>query len=170
MYQPFIEESPMLSRQNLSKTPRPMPEAMRCWPLHSSARRSPRMEGMALFSDNKFRFSLQWGPDSEEKVQAGRLLEKLGNKKSEFIVLAVTEYIREHPEVVSTDGKISITVQPTQTADQLQAMVREMAMAAVTELMAGMTLVPASPQNDAQSAGPSQDDLDDMLKNLDIVK
>ena len=128
------------------------------------------MEGMALFSDNKFRFSLQWGPDSEEKVQAGRLLEKLGNKKSEFIVLAVTEYIREHPEVVSTDGKISITVQPTQTADQLQAMVREMAMAAVTELMAGMTLVPASPQNDAQSAGPSQDDLDDMLKNLDMFK
>ena len=170
LYQPFIEESPMLSRQNLSKTPRPMLEAMRCWPLHSSARRSPRMEGMALFSDNKFRFSLQWGPDSEEKVQAGRLLEKLGNKKSEFIVLAVTEYIREHPEVVSTDGKISITVQPTQTADQLQAMVREMAMAAVTELMAGMTLVPASPQNDAQSAGPSQDDLDDMLKNLDIFK
>ena len=128
------------------------------------------MEGMALFSDNKFRFSLQWGPDSEEKVQAGRLLEKLGNKKSEFIVLAVTEYIREHQEAVLPGGKISITVQPTLTADQLQAMVSEMAMATVTELMAGMTLVPASPQNDAQSAGPSQDDLDDMLKNLDMFK
>lgn len=123
-----------------------------------------------MLSDNKFRFSLQWGADSEEKVQAGRLLEKLGNKKSEFIVLAVTEYIREHPEVVSPGSKIRITVQPTQTADQLQAMVREMAMAAVAELMAGMTLVPASPQSDAQPSGPSQEDLDDMLKNLDIFK
>ena len=112
------------------------------------------MEGMALFSDNKFRFSLQWGPDSEEKVQAGRLLEKLGNKKSEFIVLAVTEYIREHPEVVSTDGKISITVQPTQTADQLQAMVREMAMAAVTELMAGMDPGACFPQKRCPVCGP----------------
>lgn len=123
-----------------------------------------------MLSDNKFRFSLQWGADSEEKVQAGRLLEKLGNKKSEFIVLAVTEYIREHPEVVSPGSKIRITVQPTQTADQLQKMVREMARAAITELMAGITLVPASPQNDAQPAGPSQEDLDDMLKNLDIFK
>lgn len=123
-----------------------------------------------MLSDNKFRFSLQWGADSEEKVQAGRLLEKLGNKKSEFIVLAVTEYIREHPEVVSPGSKIRITVQPTQTADQLQTMVREMAMAAVAELMAGMALVPASPQSDAQTAGPSQEDLDDMLKNLDIFK
>ena len=126
------------------------------------------MEGMALFSDNKFRFSLQWGADSEEKVRVGHLLEKLGNKQSAFIVLAVTEYIREHQEAVLPGGKISITVQPTLTADQLQAMVREMAMATVT--WRGWTLVPASLKNDAQSAGPSQDDLDDMLKNLDMFK
>lgn len=128
------------------------------------------MEGMALFSDNKFRFTLQWGTDSEEQVQAGRLLDKLGNKKSAFVVLAVTEYVRNHPEVAMPGGKINIMIQHTQSADQLQGMVREMAMAAVTELMAGMTLVPASPQNDAQTAGPSQKDLDDMLKNLDIFK
>lgn len=128
------------------------------------------MEGMALFADNKFRFTLQWGTDSEEQVQAGHLLETLGNKKSTFVVLAVTEYIRLHPEVATPGGKISITVQPTQTADQLQEMVREMAKAAVTELMAGMTLVPNSAQSDAQSVGPSQDDLDDMLKNLEIFK
>lgn len=128
------------------------------------------MEGMALFSDNKFRFTLQWGTDSEEQVQAGRLLDKLGNKKSAFVVLAVTEYVRNHPEVAMPGGKINIMIQPTQSADQLQGMVREMAMAAVTELMAGMTLVPTSPQSDAQTAGPSQKDLDDMLKNLDIFK
>lgn len=128
------------------------------------------MEGMALFSDNKFRFTLQWGTDSEEQVQAGRLLDKLGNKKSAFVVLAVTEYVCNHPEVAMPGGKINIMIQPTQSADQLQTMVREMAMAAVAELMAGMTLVPASPQSDAQPTGPSQKDLDDMLKNLDIFK
>ena len=131
-----------------------MLEAMRCWPLHSSARRSPRMEGMALFSDNKFRFSLQWGADSEEKVRVGHLLEKLGNKQSAFIVLAVTEYIREHQEAVLPGGKISITVQPTLTADQLQAMVREMAMATVTELMAGMDPGACFPQKRCPVCGP----------------
>ena len=105
------------------------------------------MEGMALFSDNKFRFSLQWGADSEEKVRVGHLLEKLGNKQSAFIVLAVTEYIREHQE-------ISITVQPTLTADQLQAMVREMAMATVTELMAGMDPGACFPQKRCPVCGP----------------
>lgn len=117
-----------------------------------------------MFADNKFRFTLQWGTDSEEKVQAGHLLEKLCNKKSEFVVLAVAEYIKVHPEVITAGGKISITVQPTQTADQLQKMVREMAMAAVKELTAGMTLIPASSEN--PPTGPSPEDLDDMLKNL----
>lgn len=45
-----------------------------------------------MFADNKFRFSLQWGSDSAEKIQAGKLLERLGNKKSEFVVMAVAEY------------------------------------------------------------------------------
>ena len=123
-----------------------------------------------MFSDNKFRFSLQWGADSEEKVRAGHLLEKLGNKKSEIVVLAVTEYMKAHPEVATPGGKISITIQPTQTVDQLQALVKEMAMAAVSELMTGMALVPASIQNDTQPASPSQDDLDEMLRNLEIFK
>lgn len=46
-----------------------------------------------MFADNKFRFSLQWGNDTEEKARAGELLERMGNKKSEFVVLAVTEYL-----------------------------------------------------------------------------
>lgn len=67
------------------------------------------------------------------------LLDKLDNKKSEFVVFTITEYIKAHPEVATPGGKISITAQSTQTADQLQAMVKKMAMAAVSELMSGMT-------------------------------
>ena len=37
---------------------------------------------------DKYRFSLQWSGNTQERVAAGELLEKLGNKKSDFIVLA----------------------------------------------------------------------------------
>ena len=123
-----------------------------------------------MFADNKYRFTLQWSADTEERCRVGQFLEKLGNKKSEIVVLALDEYLKAHPEVTTPGSKISITVQPTQTREQLQKMVRDMARAAVTELMAGMTLVPAAAEEGAESAGPSQEDLDAMLDNLDFFK
>ena len=121
-----------------------------------------------MFTDNKYRFTLQWGIGSEEKVLAGQLLEKLGNKKSEFVIMAVAEYIRTHPEVAVPENKISINIQPTQTNAQLMAMVKDMAKAAVEELMAGMTVttVPSA----AGNSGPSPEDLAAMLDNLDVFK
>lgn len=123
-----------------------------------------------MFADNKYRFTLQWSADTEERCRVGQFLEKLGNKKSEIVVLALDEYLKAHPEVTTPGSKISITVQPTQTREQLQQMVRDMAKAAVTELMAGMTLVPAADEEGAESAGPSQEIIDDMLDNLDFFK
>ena len=58
-----------------------------------------------MFADNKFRVSLQWGNDTAEKIQAGELLERLGNKKSEFVVLAIAEYLENHPDLAQTGGK-----------------------------------------------------------------
>ena len=48
--------------------------------------------------DGKYRYSLQFDDSSEENRQVGEFLEKLGNKKSTVIILAVTEYIKAHPE------------------------------------------------------------------------
>ena len=40
-----------------------------------------------------YRFSLQFGADTESKIRIGELLEKLGNKKSALIVPALIESI-----------------------------------------------------------------------------
>ncbi|MPM41363.1 hypothetical protein SDC9_88018 [bioreactor metagenome] len=121
-----------------------------------------------MFADNKYRFTLQWGTDSEEKHAVGQLLEKLGNKKSEFVIMALTEYLRAHPEAAVPECKISITVQPTQTSAQLMAMVKDMARAAVEELMAGMAIAPES--GEPIKHAPSSEELDAMLENLDAFK
>ena len=121
-----------------------------------------------MFADNKFRFSLQWGSDSAEKIQVGKLLERLGNKKSEFVVMAVAEYLRNHPDITRSSGKIRIEVQPTQTQAQLRAMVEEMARAALDSMIAGKQLVPASTSE--MKEGPTQEDLADMLANLDAFQ
>ena len=121
-----------------------------------------------MFADNKFRFSLQWGNDSAEKIQAGELLERLGNKKSEFVVMAVAEYLRNHSEITQSSGKICIEIRPLQTPDQLRAMVEEMAKSALDSMIAGMQIAAADPQ--LPQEGPSQADLADMLANLDAFK
>lgn len=122
-----------------------------------------------LRRDDKFRFSLQWAADSEEKLQAGTLLERLGNKKSDFIVVAVTEYLRLHPELAIADAKIQISYQPTPTKAQLQDMVMAMARTAVEELMAGKTVVQVgSGQQAAVPAGPSEQDLEAMIAGLSL--
>ena len=98
-----------------------------------------------MFADNKFRFSLQWGSDTEEKIQAGRLLERMGNKKSEFVVLAVMEYLRRHPDLAASSGKISIEVQSSQTPAQLRAMVEELAKMTANTTGAPRTRAPWRP-------------------------
>lgn len=123
-----------------------------------------------MLSGSKFRFCLQWGNDTAEKRMAGQVLDRLGNRKSEFVVLALTEYIRAHPEVMDADTRIQITVCQNQTNEQLQAMVKDLARAAVAELMAGMAVMPAAETGNAAPTGPSQEDIDAMLGNIDLFR
>jgi len=113
---------------------------------------------------NRYRFSLQWGVDSAEKIQAGDILEKLGNKKSEFIVLAVTEYLKTHPDIPSDGRKINIIIKPSVTREQIEAMVK----AAIHEHMAG--LVPVTLKTGAANTvdPPDESNIDIMIKNLDM--
>lgn len=48
--------------------------------------------------NGKYRFTLQFGMDSEDEIRAGEILEKLGNKKSKILVAALNEYASNHPE------------------------------------------------------------------------
>ena len=74
--------------------------------------------------DDRFRFSLQWSADTEEKAKVGALLERLGNKKSDFIVLAVVEYLQRHPEMEMSGAKIKIITSEKQSRKKMQKVVK----------------------------------------------
>ena len=114
---------------------------------------------------DKYRFSLQWGAESDEKVQAGEFLERLGNRKSEFVVVAVTEYLISHPEALSLKQKLKIVVSPSITREQVETIVRsiideKMASAAPTVRKSG----------DIGDYPATEPDVEEMLKNLDLFK
>ena len=60
--------------------------------------------------NGKYRFTLQFGMDSDEEVRAGELLERLGNRKSVVIVAALCEYMEAHPEMFAGGNKIKVSV------------------------------------------------------------
>ena len=74
-------------------------------------------------TSDKYRFTLQWGAETAEKVQAGELLENLGNRKSEFVVMAVSEYIEAHPESLSPGQKPKVVVRQNLTRNQIEEIV-----------------------------------------------
>lgn len=65
--------------------------------------------------DGKYRYSLQFDAITDEQIQVGELLEKLGNRKSAIIVPALFEYIKRHPEITEDHAKIKVQVQEHQS-------------------------------------------------------
>ena len=63
--------------------------------------------------DGKYRYSLQFDAITDEQIQVGELLEKLGNRKSAIIVPALFEYIKRHPEITEDHAKIKVQVEPS---------------------------------------------------------
>ena len=118
--------------------------------------------------DDKYRFSLGWGRDTAEKIAVGDFLEKLKNRKSDFIVQAVWEYIRNHPEVMAENAKVVITIQSTPTDEQTIARIQSMIDASVERLKERIKLQIEQEQQNGQEVfdGPNEQDLDNMLDNL----
>lgn len=118
--------------------------------------------------DDKYRFSLGWGRDTAEKIAVGDFLEKLKNRKSDFIVQAVWEYIRNHPEVMAENAKVVITIQSTPTDEQTIARIQSMIDASVDRLKERIKLQIEQEQQNGQEVfdGPNEQDLDNMLDNL----
>lgn len=98
----------------------------------------------------------------------GDFLEKLKNRKSDFIVQAVWEYIRNHPEVMAENAKIVITIQSTPTDEQTIARIQSMIDASVDRLKERIKLQIEQEQQNGQEVfdGPNEQDLDNMLDNL----
>lgn len=125
----------------------------------------------ALRRDDRFRFSLQWRADTEEKARVGALIEQLGNKKSDFIVMAVMDYLQRHPDMDILGAKIKITYQPLHTKEQLLTMVRDMVKSSMSELLGG-TPVPTAGINQPSEApqSPSEQDIDAMVASLKLFE
>ena len=77
------------------------------------------------------------------------------------------EYIGNHPEVMTEDAKIVISVHSTPTDEQTFAKIQSMIDASLEKLKTTLKLQLEQGQPE-DASGPSEKDLDDMLKNLDI--
>lgn len=112
---------------------------------------------------DRYRFTLQWGFDSEEKIRAGDFLDCLGNRKSEIVVLALTEYLDAHPQVINAGKGLKIVAKQSFTKEQLKAIV----MSIIEEKFSQNGVVANSNANDNKTV-VEDSDIDEMLKNLEL--
>lgn len=110
---------------------------------------------------DKYRFSLQFGMVTDEQVLVGDLLERLGNKKSGFIVKVISEYIHAHPGLSEPTTEIRVETKPGITRQQLEKMIRSI----LDERMAGAV---QSNITIADTPEVANEDVNAMLDNLDI--
>ena len=112
--------------------------------------------------NGKYRFSLQFGMESEEEIQAGELLERLGNRKSAVVVAAIGEYLQKHPELCSAECKVSVCLTGIRE-NRLEEMIRQiveerLAKVAVKDPHEGIAALDSMPETDIL----------EMLGDLDI--
>ena len=115
---------------------------------------------------NNYRFTIQWGADSAEKIEAGEALKSFGNRKSKskLIVAAVSEYIKKHPESLSLSYSFDTGAEPVLTRSKVEEIVREM-------IDARLATVKPNAYNPSGLDNPDtadNDDIDTMIKNLDL--
>ncbi len=114
----------------------------------------------------KYRFSLQFGSETNEQVQAGELLERLGNRKSAVIVEALNAYIAAHPELAeSTNMEVHVKIEGGMRRDALEKLIRSL----IDERIANGQLLADSVTAPHEQM---QEDLDEniaaMISNLDL--
>ena len=112
--------------------------------------------------DGKYRFSLQFGMDSAEEVQAGELLERLGNRKSAVVVAAIGEYLHAHPEMLTQECRINVRF-TGMDRDRLEEMIRQI----VDERLA-TTEASGKPEPETGKDTMVETDILEMLGDLDI--
>lgn len=112
-----------------------------------------------------YRFSLQFGMESTDKIRAGEFLEKLGNKKSAVVVAALNEYLERHPEAQGETLRIQVERTGVFLREELEQLVRSI----VREQM-GKTAAPESGSSASSKIEGMEDDIAKMLENLDLFR
>lgn len=110
--------------------------------------------------NGKYRFSLQFPAETEEQIQAGELLERLGNRKSAVVVAALGEYLAAHPALLSPECRVEIRAVQNVSSEQLKEMVQK---------MLDERLMDAKDKgNLGEMASESDNNITEMLNNMDI--
>lgn len=115
-------------------------------------------------TEDKYRFSLQFGADTEAKIRAGELLEQLGNKKSAVIVAALNDYMELHPELSTGTLRISIDSENALRREKLETMIRDI----VREQLSHISIADSTAQELEAIPEALEDDIAQMLSNLEL--
>ena len=116
-----------------------------------------------MIRDGKFRYTIQFGMDTEAEKQAGSFLERLGNRKSPVIIAAINEYLQNHPELSTSQGSVQVNisgVDPRMLEIKIRKLIEE-------HLGSGVPLPAQEDQNTPATAKQVSNDILDMLGDLD---
>ena len=114
--------------------------------------------------DGKYRFTLQFGSETDEEYRAGEFLEHLGNKKSAVIIAALNEYLASHPELQSPYCKIEVKVGSNFNQEKVEQIIRTI----VEEKIATLHFSGAATPRTEQVPVELEQDVATMLDNLDL--
>ena len=114
--------------------------------------------------DGKYRYTLQFGSETDEEYRAGELLERLGNKKSAVIIAALNEYLASHPELQSPYCKIEVKVGSNLNQSKMEQIIRTI----VEEKMAMLQISGTATPKSEQVPEALEQDVATMLDNLDL--
>ena len=133
--------------------------------------------------DGLYRYSLQFPDDSEKRIRAGELLEKLGNKKSAVIVAALNEYLDNHPEFgTETQGlRIRIEQENGISRDKMERLIRTLIQEQLqhttepplnVQAVEESSLIPSLEGERSKEEMPEslKEDIAQMLANLDMFQ
>lgn len=131
--------------------------------------------------DGLYRYSLQFPDDSEKRIRAGELLEKLGNKKSAVIVAALNEYLDNHPEFETQGLRIRIEQENGISRDKMERLIRTLIQEQLqhttepplnVQAVEKSGLIPSSEEERSKEEMPEslKEDIAQMLANLDMFQ
>ena len=117
--------------------------------------------------DGKYRFNLQFGSSTNEEVNAGELLNKLGHRKSAVVVKALNDYLELHPELLDPTVKIRVD-QRTHELDltEIESKIREM----VDQKIKNIDTEDHKPHESPVQTELVNDDILDMLGDLNLFR
>lgn len=118
--------------------------------------------------DGKYRFSLQFGSDTEDERKAGELLERLGNKKSVVVVAALNAYLSAHPDLQNPNCKIEIKVDSGYNRAGIEEIVKTIVAQQLKIYQPKDSF--ANPSSEEQKTEALENDVIQMLDNLDMFQ